>query len=520
MIIPQPNSVENKEGHFVLNHKTGILVGYGSTAGDFFRSLLQSHLGIELQAGSQSIDQSIIDLVQDINILVAESYILEITSDKIHVKARGEAGILYGLISLFQLISSYYRQGGLTVEIPCMIIKDSPRFSYRGFMLDEGRHFQGKETVKRLLDIMAIMKLNHFHWHLTEDQGWRIEIKKYPELTSIGSKRERTMIGGIKSFLIRKYNNQEHSGYYTQEEILEIIAYASQRGITVIPEIDLPGHSSAMLAAYPQYGCTGGPYKVQSGFGIFKDILCAGKLETYTFVENILDEICKLFPSDIIHIGGDEAPKARWKKCEQCQKMIKEQNLGDEEGLRHFFTSELSKMLRKRGKRLMGWNEILSDQLDRDSIAHYWMRGRNKVLHHLRQDGKVVMSDFFSNYLDYNYHITPLRKTYAFDPIPKDLEEKFHGNVLGIEAPLWTEWVSNQKRLDWQVFPRLVAMAENAWTKSENKNYDAFRERLEGFYKVLDLYGVNYAHSNEVDPSRLRRFLTLFKIFSNKTFDD
>ncbi|MCY3410665.1 MAG: beta-N-acetylhexosaminidase [Candidatus Heimdallarchaeota archaeon] len=433
-----------------------------------------------------------------------EGYTLSINSKRISISG-GLSGIQYALQSLYQL----YRHSNL---LPILIIKDAPRFQYRGFMLDEGRHFQGKEAVKRYLDLMFMFKLNTFHWHLTEDQGWRIEIKSYPKLTEIGSIRNWTQSGGVKSFITKGKKNEIHQGYYTQEDIIEIVEYAATRHITIIPEIDMPGHTLAALASYPELGCTGENYAVANTFGIFKDIMCVGKESTFAFIETVLTEIVNLFPGEVIHIGGDEAPKDLWKTCESCQKRLHDEGLSDEDDLQGYFSNRVAKFLKSKDKQMMGWNEILTDNLEKGILVQHWMRGKEALLSHLRSGGKVVESSFFHYYLDYDYRMTPLRKTYQFSPIPEELEEEFHDNILGIEAPLWTEWVDNQERADWQVFPRLLAVAESAW--SMENNYQDFKVRLKPILRILEEKEVNYA--NKFDPKWFNRFLGIFTFFMDK----
>ncbi len=336
----------------------------------------------------------------------SEDYELDITPLGVNIRAPTQTGIFYGIQSLCQLAVIY----GET--IPCVKIIDSPRFSWRGFMLDEGRHFFGKEIVLKLLDVLALLKINRFHWHLVEDQGWRIEIKKYPKLTEIGATRPDTILGRKKR---DGYEGKPHKGYYTQEEIREIVAYAKTRHIMVIPELELPGHCTAALAAYPEFSCRGEPLDVPTHFGIFKDIFCAGKESTFTFLQNILDEIIPLFPDAYIHLGGDEAPKARWKACAKCQQRIVEQGLKNEKDLQAYFTNRMIAYLADHGKIGIGWNEILNPDLHPGAIAQFWMGRKTTKLKYLRADRKMIMSDFSPLYLDYNCGVNSLRKVYGYE---------------------------------------------------------------------------------------------------------
>ncbi len=443
-----------------------------------------------------------------------EGYSLNVNKERILLSALKPVGIFYGIQTIRQLLPIEIEKkkeiSDIEWTIPSIDIKDYPRFSWRGYMLDEGRHFLGKEAVKHMLDLMALFKMNVFHWHLTEDQGWRIEIKKYPLLTEVGSVREKTQIGG---FLSKKMDITTHKGYYTQEDIQEIISYADKRYIKIIPEIDMPGHSKAALAAYPEFSCTGGPFEVSTTFGIKKDVYCIGKESTFEFLSGILDEIILLFPSEIIHIGGDEVPKKRWEKCPECQERIRTENLKDEKDLQTYFTDRINKYLSFHGRRLMGWNQILSDRSTKDMIGQYWMFGKKPVIKHLMNGGSIVFSKFGSTYLDYSYKKTSLRKVYRYEPIPKKLNTQYHCNVLGLESPLWTEWVRNIGEMDWQTFPRLIAIAENGWTPSGQKNFKSFKLRLENLIKRLDLFGVSYARKQEYQPNFIKRLFGFFTIF-------
>jgi len=346
---------------------------------------------------------------------------------------------------------------------------------------------------------MAFLKLNKFHFHLTEDQGWRVEIKKYPLLTEIGSKREGTT--SQRSYRSNKKNvpldGIPVSGFYTQQDLRELIQYATERFITIIPELDFPGHTMAALAAYPELSCTGGPFKVSTRFGIHKEVLCIGKEKVFEFTQNVLNEIIEIFPSNIIHIGGDEAPKKRWKNCLDCQARIKNEELGSVENLQVYFTNRIADYLESKGKQIIGWNEILNDKLNGNAICHYWTANLKQVLEHARLGREVVMSEMSAVYLNYPYKIIPLERSYNYEPIPNELEVKYHDKILGIEACLWTEIVKNKKTLEWQAFPRLIAIAETGWTPKNKKNFKSFQKRLETFNKRLDLFKVNYAKKEE-----------------------
>ncbi|NVM17442.1 MAG: beta-N-acetylhexosaminidase [Candidatus Lokiarchaeota archaeon] len=520
-IIPKPANIIIREDYFTLTEQTKIESDpkLKNVAG-YFKNLISPATGFnlvisDLKTGLTKSNTIYLELNGELDNLGEEGYCLKINQKRILLTACKPVGIFYGIQTIRQLlpieIEKKEKLSDIEWIIPSIEIKDFPRFSWRGYMLDEGRHFLGKEAVKHVLNLMALFKMNVFHWHLTEDQGWRIEIKKYPLLTEVGSKRTKTQIGG---FLSKKMDTTPHEGYYTQEEIQELISYADRLFIKIIPEIDIPGHSKAALAAYPEFSCTGGPFEVSTTFGIKKDVYCVGKESTFEFLNNILDEIILLFPSEIIHIGGDEVPKNRWKKCPECQVRMKAENFKSKKELQIFFTERINKILSSHDRRLMGWNQILSAKSTKDIIGQYWMFGKKKVMKHLMRGGNIVFSKFGPTYLDYSYKRTSLSKVYNYKPVPKKLHKDYHDNILGIEAPLWTEWVRNVRELDWQTFPRLIAIAESNWTPKEQKNFESFRTRLEYILKRLDILGVYYAQKQEYQPAFIKRifgFLTIFK---------
>ncbi len=495
-IIPKPKRIDVKQGQFILNNKTVIAtVPTLKKQAEYLKELIAPATGFELAIKSLNKNE------EDINLIILnveenesspnpEGYTLEADPDKIIISGTTPQGVFYGIQTLRQLFPIEIESPSkITMEwsIPCVSIDDFPRFSWRGFMLDESRHFFGKDTVKKMLDIMASLKFNIFHWHLTDDQGWRIEIKKYPRLIEIGSKRKGTNIS------LRKIDGIPISGSYTQDEIKEIIEYASDRYITINPEIDVPGHVTAVLASYPELSCTGGPFEVSTHFGIHKEILCVGKEKVFDFVQNVLDEVMEVFSSKIIHTGGDEVPKRRWKKCADCQARISKEGLQSEEELQVYFTNRIANYLESNGRRLMGWNEILNDKLADNAICHYWNEKFDEVLDNARKGRKIVMSEMRAVYLNYPYSRTPLHRTYEYDPIPDDLENKFHQNVLGLEACVWAEYVKDSKRLEFQAFPRLSAVAETGWSLKIKKDYQSFLTRLNEFNQRLSFHDVNYA---------------------------
>ncbi len=458
-------------------------------------------------AETQNPDEAAISIFIDKNLTHLEDggYQITVSQDHIQLNAYQEPGLFYAIQTLKQII--HQAAQGDQCRIPALEIEDQPQYRYRGFMFDVGRHFFGKDEVMRLIDLAALHKLNIFHWHLTEDQGWRIEIEAFPRLTEIGAWRSAT-----------GKNKTPHGGFYTQEDVREVVRYAAERYIMVIPEIDMPGHIRSAIAAYPHLGCTGEENPVATRFGIHKDIACAGKESTYEFLEQVLDEIIDLFPGSVIHLGGDEAPKKRWKACPDCQAKIKNAGLEDEEGLQGYFTNRMVKYLREKGKRVQTWNESLySEQLDPDVVVQFWMErgGAKRMVQAINSGRQTVVSEFFHTYLDYPYGMTPLRKTFRFDPILKGIHPENAGNILGIEAPLWTEFVRDQARIDYQVFPRLSAVAELAWSDPQEKDYADFKTRLATFCRLLDHYQVGYASLHSVDPNRWQAFWQIIGHITN-----
>jgi hexosaminidase len=504
-IIPLPFHLEKKAGLFRLTAATVIQADLANRwNADYLQALLAAPTGLTLPVRPlDQTGQNVIQLRLDpaLASLGPEGYRLIVSPAAVTLTAPGTTGVFYGIQSLRQLLPVEIEErlpvAGVDWHIACLDIIDQPRFAWRGFMLDEGRHFQGRETVLRTLDLMALQKLNIFHWHLTEDQGWRIEIRKYPRLAQIGSHR----LGTRKGFTAGKHDGNPHGGFYTQAEIREIVAYAADRHITVVPEIEMPGHSVAALAAYPELSCTGGPFEVATHFGIFPDIYCAGKEVVFSFLQDVLDEVLELFPSPYIHIGGDEAPKKRWKDCPDCQRRMTEQRLKDAHALQVYFTNRIAAYLDMKGRHAIGWNEILEGGLAGSAIVQYWARGHKKLLEAIRNDHrKTVMSFCLKTYLDYSYNLLPLSRLYRYEPIPTGLDEEATAAILGVESPLWTEWVPNRARLDYQIYPRLSALAETGWTPREKKSLPDFRRRLVPFFARLDRLGIQYASLKEADP--------------------
>lgn len=466
-------------------------------------SFLKEYLstkGIEASVNANPSDATNISLLtSDDASLNKEAYDLTCDAKGISIAANSGAGLFYGAQSLIQLIHS--NEGIL----PYMTIQDQPRFSYRGLMLDVGRHMFPVEFIKKYIDLMSRYKFNTFHWHLTEDQGWRIEIKKYPKLQEVAAYRNETVVGhaSTKTRSEAEYDGQKYGGYYTQEEIKDVVAYASARYITVIPEIEMPGHSQAALTAYPYLGCTGGPYHVATSWGVFDEVYCAGKETTFEFLEDVIDEVVELFPGKYIHIGGDESPKAKWEKCPNCQKRIKAEGLKDEHALQSYFIQRMEKYINSKGKSIIGWDEILEGGLAANATVMSW-RGEEGGIAAAQQNHNVIMTPTGWCYLDYYQAdpkneplaiggFLPIDTVYSYDPLPTQLSPDQQKYILGGQCNLWTEYIPTPEQCEYMVYPRAIAMAEVLWSPKETRNFDKFAVRLKSNKPLLDLWNVNYA---------------------------
>ena len=405
----------------------------------------------------------------------SEYYNLEINKNFILIKGSDREGLIHGVYSLIQLIP---RSSGVSdSKLACVKINDYPKFKWRGLLLDCCRHFMSIDFVKRYIDLLAYHKMNVLHWHLTEDQGWRIEIDKYPKLTDVGAWR-------------KEKDGSIYGGFYTKEQIKEVVNYAYKRGVNIVPEIELPGHCVAALAAYPEYSCTGGPFEVEKDWGVFKDIYCAGNDSTFVFLENVLDEIIELFPSKYIHIGGDEAPKYRWENCSKCKKRIKDENIQDTHELQSYFIQRIENYINGKGKKLIGWDEILEGGLANDATVQSW-RGFEGALEAVKTGHDAIVSPTSHAYFDYDLDLIDLEKVYNFDPIPAGVPSDKEKHIIGGECNMWTERAP-QITIDSKVFPRLLAMSEVLWDYPIIRDYNLFYERVQAHYKRLDVLGVNY----------------------------
>lgn len=412
--------------------------------------------------------------VTDPDIEGDESYILKVSHNSITIAASCKCGLFRGWQTLKQL--AVLAPDGL---IPCCRIEDSPRYKYRGFMIDSVRHFPSVKQIKKMIDAAALFKFNVFHWHISDDQGFRFESKKYPLLNETGSFRNSSDFG-------KKHVNERYGGYYTREEMADIVSYCHDRFITVIPELDMPGHVSALIASYPFLSCEEKPIDVATRQGIFPDILCAGKVTTYSFIKDLLDEICEVFPDKYIHIGGDEAPKTKWKKCPYCQAKLAKEGLKNEEELQGWFVNEIASYLKSKGREVICWNESLKSGLVDSSVtAQMWMDRDSLCVKHANSGGSVIISDFYHYYLDYPYGMTPLDKVYNYNPVQKGMTADGADNIIGIEAPLWSEFVDTDRQMEFMFFPRLTAVAEAAWSAEDNRDCEDYKRRLARVIAIL-----------------------------------
>ena len=508
-LIPLPKEVVPQAGKFVLKKSTSI--GFSTPEFAPVAALLQEHLqqASGFAISSKESKSGNIQFLQN-NSLGEEAYALQINSNKISIQAKTGKGAFYALQTLLQLMpAQIYASTKIAgaIAIPNVSIKDEPRFSYRGLMLDVGRYYYPVESVKRFIDLMAIYKMNTFHWHLTEDQGWRIEIKKYPLLTSISSIRKQSMLGHYKD---QQYDGKPHGGYYTQEQVKDSVAYAAKEYIEVIPEIEMPGHSQAVLAAYPQFGANADKlYQVKTKWGVSEDVLFPRE-ETFTFLEDVLTEVMALFPGQYIHIGGDECPKTQWKESRFCQDLIKKLGLKDEHELQSYFIRRIDKFVTSKGKKLLGWDEILEGGLSPNAMVMSW-RGTKGGVEAAKQNHDVVMSPNSYFYLDY-YQADPktepiaiggnlpLSKCYSFEPNLPELTAEEAKHVVGIQANVWTEYISNIAYAEYMTYPRALALSEVAWSAKESKNYADFKKRLTGHLPAMDAMKINYSKAFLAQP--------------------
>lgn len=501
-IIPKPGSIKPGDNHLFLQESITLaaVTDDEKLVADYLIEFFGTKRIKAINQTEQGKDLSITLKIQTDAEVKPEGYTLTVDDRGVLLQASTSAGLFYAAQSLIQLVSPDGK------KIPYVSIDDAPRFSYRGLHLDVGRHMFPIAFIKKYIDLLARHKFNRFHWHLTEDQGWRIEIKKYPKLQEIAAFRNETVIGHARTAdrnNAKSYDGQRYGGFYTQDEIKEVIQYAAKRHVTIIPEIELPGHALAALAAYPDLGCTGGPYKAATTWGVFDDVFCAGKEDTFIFLQGVLDEVIELFPSEYIHIGGDECPKTRWEKCPHCKKRMKAENIKDTHALQSYFIQRIEKYVNSKGKKIIGWDEILEGGLAPNATVMSW-RGEEGGIAAAQQNHDVIMTPTGWCYFDYYQDTTkteplaiggylPISKVYSYEPQPVKLTAEQAKHILGVQANVWTEYMKTSDYVEYMVYPRACAMAEVAWSSKENRNYEDFIKRLQKHAIRLDEWKVNYA---------------------------
>ena len=510
-VIPQPRSVNMQKGApFLLQSSTIITYTAGNDMqrnatflSQWINELTGVKLGVQATKGkAKSVISLVIDpKAKDIN--NTEGYAINITNKGIVVRGKTAAGVFYGCQTLRKTMPALKNADGTAViEMPAVAITDEPRFEYRGMHLDCSRHFYKASFVKQYIDMIALHNMNRFHWHLTDDQGWRFAVDKYPKLATIASQRNGTMLGHCPNVI----DHTPYGGYYTDEEIKDIIKYAADRYITIIPEVDMPGHMMAVLAAYPELGCTGGPYETAMRWGIFEDILCAGNPKSYEFLEAVLDKVCDLFPSRYIHIGGDEAPRTRWEKCPKCQAIIAKEGIVAKDGhskealLQGYLTHKVQAYLEAKGRRIIGWDELLGCDVDTTATIMSW-RGSEPGAKGAKLGHDVIMTPMPHCYFDF-YQTKEIRnepvaignfldvaKVYAMQPVADGLSPEAAKHIIGVQANVWTEYITCPEYVEYMILPRMAALAEVQWMPESQKNFDAFKKRITSFRSIYDHYG-------------------------------
>ncbi|AWI27210.1 beta-N-acetylglucosaminidase [Flavobacterium pallidum] len=499
-LIPQPKQALIGKGDFTLDNDTRVFAEENSFEAKFLIDYIEKQYGIKLKKTSVMPKEDVPVIAFNLQIPDAtnfdrEYYTLEVNPKRIDISAAATNGQFYAVQSLIELLPTAKSK---PFKIPCVQISDAPKFKWRGMHLDVCRHFFSVDFVKKYIDCLALYKFNTFHWHLTDDQGWRIEIKKYPKLTQIGGWRNGTMVGHYNE---QRYDTIKYGGFYTQQQIKEVVDYAQERHITVVPEIEMPGHALAALSAYPELACTSGPFEAAKGWGVFDDVFCP-KEETFSFLQNVLSEVMDLFPSAYIHIGGDECPKTRWKACAHCQGLIKELGLKDEHGLQSYFITRIEKYVNSKGRKIIGWDEILEGGLAPNAAVMSW-RGTEGGTAAAKLNHNVVMSPGSHCYFD-QYQADPktqplaigglitLEKVYSFNPVPEALSTEESQYILGAQANVWTEYMQTEDDVEYMVFPRISALAEVLWGTADPTRYDDFTNRLSLHLRLLDKWKVTY----------------------------
>ena len=513
-VIPMPQSItlSNSDNQFVLH--SGTLISYTSGNEDmarnaqFLQTYLADQLGYTLRIEPGIASEGIVLKLNEGQ--ASEGYTITVDADRVLVEATSPAGIFYGIQTIRKAVPV---EMGAVVGFPAGVITDAPRFAYRGAHLDVCRHFFSVDSVKTYIDMLVLHNMNKFHWHLTEDQGWRMEIKQFPKLTEIGSVRNGTMIR-------KDWNSNDsiqYGGFYTQDECREIVKYAADRYITVIPEIDMPGHMVAAVTAYPELGCTGGPYEVRTIWGVSEELLCAGNEKVYDFVDKVLDEVMDVFPSKDIHIGGDECPKTEWEKCPKCQSKIKALGLKKddrftaEQKLQAYFTKHVDEYLTKHGRNAIGWDEILEGGVSENATVMSW-RGESGGIEAARLKHRVIMTPNTYCYFDYYQSkdcdnepfaiggFLPIKHVYDYEPLPANLTPEEQSYIWGVQCNVWTEYIPTFSHVQYMMLPRGAALSEVQWSLPEAKDYEKFKnERLPRLIKIYELYGYNYSRRIYID---------------------
>ncbi len=535
-VIPKPKSMTLENGQFHVDGDTKVFGTVDLTAeGDYLAQMLTTasgkSIGFSNSASAEAANS--INLTLSDTISNAEGYVLNVTPDVITIAGKSSKGVFYGIQTLRQLLPAEVEATAVSdLTIPAVSITDAPRYAYRGMHLDVSRHFFPVSFIKKYIDLLAMHKLNTFHWHLTDDQGWRIEIKQYPKLTEVGAYRNGTVIGHFPG---TGNDNERYGGFYTQDEAKEVVAYAKAKHITVIPEIELPGHASAAIASYPYLSCfpneptvvpegmisnkgrelekNGTPKIVQESWGVFPDVFCAGKDSTFVFLDNVLDEVINIFPSEYIHVGGDECPKDNWKRCPVCQARIKKLGLGDEHGLQSYFVQRIEKHINEKGRKIIGWDEILEGGLAPNATVMSW-RGEDGGIEAAKQDHDVIMTPTTYLYLDYYQYkdpltqplgiggYLPLEKVYSYNPDPKELTPTQHKYIMGAQANIWTEYIPTAAQVEFMLLPRMTALAEVDWTPQASRDFEDFKNRLDHLKKRYDVLQLNYGKENTVKQEK------------------
>ena len=510
-VVPKPERVTEGQGVFPLTVSTRVALLFDDERLPYVTAALDEVLTPVFGRGLEVLEADIpvaeaVNIVRD-EAMPADAYRLEVAPGRVDIVAGGAQGAFYAVQTLRQLIpvAAYDVKNVRAVELPVVTIEDKPCLGYRGMMLDVCRHFFTVDEVKEAIDLMAMQKLDVFHWHLTDDQGWRIEIKKYPKLTEVGSVRKRTLIGrdpGGEYDENCKYDETPYGGFYTQDEIRDVVDYAAKRFITVIPEVEFPGHAVGALASYPWLGCTGEQYEVRQTWDIDDRVFCIGKESTFEFIEGVLEEVVALFPSEYIHIGGDECPTVMWEKCPHCKARMKAERLKRPRQLQNYATARVEKFLNAHGRRLIGWDEILEGDVTPTATIMSW-RGAKGGIKAAKQGNYVIMAPTTNCYLDYYQTrdtageplsiggYLPVEKVYALDPY-EQLTPEEQGYILGVQANLWTEYIATWPHAQYMLLPRLSALAEVGWSL-DRKDYGDYLRRVRRLAKLYDAYGYNYA---------------------------